>query len=301
MGYRIRLLTTQDCDAIQRYLDKDPLYNVYSIHGLQTLGLDSQRAKFWGAFQRDRLVGVLFTDVMFPGKHSPRWGCLAGDDPKVLARLGRFSLKDRVKIIRGKSTSVQPAVDALASRVKRLYLTHWNFYKAARPVEVPVCNDYPVRVATREDIPALVELYKDFEYGSRDLRHIEFEIQNAVDRSTCFFIELEGRVVSASMIVAETDRAGMMNYARTLPEFRKRGLHLCIRVTCYKYLFGQGKIALGAFSDSNTAMHRIISKNGSIIGKWVTAAVSRKPPLRRRLLPKGIRRLGLSLKNEIFR
>jgi predicted GNAT family acetyltransferase len=161
---------------------------------------------------------------------------------------------------------------------------------------MPFRYDYPVRVATRDDIPLLLELYKDFEFGPRDLREVEFEVQKAVDRSACFFIELEGRAVSAGMIVSETDRAGVISYSRTLPEFRGRGLYFSVRTACCEYLFKQGKVVLGVVKESNTAMIRIISKCGSMIGKRSIVYFARKPPLRRR-----VRRLGSRFKNKILR
>ncbi|RLI58067.1 MAG: hypothetical protein DRO93_10235 [Candidatus Thorarchaeota archaeon] len=98
-----------------------------------------------------------------------------------------------------------------------------------------------------------MELYKDFEFGGGDLRRIEHEVRGAVKRSTCFLVEPENKVVSASMIVAETNRAGVLNYSRTLPAFRRRGLHRCIRTACYQYMFQQGKASVAAISESNTA------------------------------------------------
>ena len=54
----IRLLTQQDYDIVQSYLDKDPLNNVYLIHGLQTYGLESKRVTFWGALAMALTAGV---------------------------------------------------------------------------------------------------------------------------------------------------------------------------------------------------------------------------------------------------
>lgn len=297
--YRIRLLTQQDYDAVRSYLDKDPFYSIYLIHSLEAYGLDSEHARFWGAFRRGRLEGVLFTDVLLADyENSPRYGCLAGDNPEASARLGEFSLKTGIRFIKGKSACIQPAAEALSSRVADSRLTRWNFYRAD-PEQNPHRYDYPVRVATRDDMPLLLELYKDFEFGSHDLHEVEYEVQKAVDSSTCFFVELEGRAVSGSMIVAETDRAGMLNYSRTLPEFRGRSVHLSVRTACYEYLFRQGKVGLGVFSESNAAMHSIIGQYGSIIGKWSIVYFAAKPPLKRRILPLRLRRLGLNFKNKL--
>jgi hypothetical protein len=300
MTSRVRSLTQEDHGIVRSYLDKDPLFNIHMIYGLQTYGFDSQHAEFWGAFGGDGLEGILFTDVLLADyDSSPRFGCLTGDNPQALARLGKLSLKTGTAFVKGKSAHIQLAAGELSPRVRNLRLTRWNFYRAD-PGQSPLRYGYPVQVAARDDIPALLELYKNSEFGRPDLRHVEFEVQKAVERSTCFFVELEGRVVSASMIAAETDRAGIMNYATTLPEYRGRGLHLCIRTACCEYLFGQGKVALGVFSESNDAMHSIVGKYGSIIGKWSIVYFTRKPPLRRRILPSRLRKVGSSFKNRIL-
>ena len=187
---RIRLLNHQDFDTVRAYLDKDSLYNTYLIHSLEAYGLDSKHARFWGAFRGDRLEGVLLTDVLLADyDSSPRYGCLVGDDPQTLARLGKFSLKTDTRLIRGKSTYIQPAAEALSSQVRDFRLTHCNFYRAD-PGQSPRRYDYPVRVATSDDVPLLVELYRDFEFGSHDLRQVTYEVQKAVDRVMCFFVEL---------------------------------------------------------------------------------------------------------------
>ena len=89
----IRSLTRQDHHLVQSYLDQDPLHNIYLIHGLQVYGFESEYVRFWGAFNDGRLEGVLFAN----NGCMHRFGSLAGENPQVLARLGKFALKIGIK------------------------------------------------------------------------------------------------------------------------------------------------------------------------------------------------------------
>jgi predicted GNAT family acetyltransferase len=295
----IRLLAPEDRDIAQSYLDWDPLHNIYLIHGLQAHGLESKRVTFWGAFKGDRLAGILFTH----NDSQPRFGCLAGDDPEVLAQLGKLALASGIRTLLGRSTYVRPAVENLCSRAP-IDMRRFNFYQI-QPGQLVRRGDYPVRAATEEDIPLLTELYRDYEFRNpnRTEREIEREIRRAVDEGGHYFlVELEGRAVSAARIAPETDRAGVIGAARTLPEFRGRGIYLSVRTACFEHLFGRGKIGLGFFAETNASMEQVVKKQGGdIIARWLIVDFKKRPPLRRRILPLRVRRWGLRIKDRVSR
>jgi len=286
-------------DIVQSYLDKDPLHNIIMIHGLQTHGLDSKRVSFWGMFKDDRLEGVFFADNDSNG----RLGCLAGDNPQVLAQLGRFSLESGVRKLIGKSTYIQPAVENLYSHVM-VKIRRLNFVEDYPERLVPY-YDHPVRVATEEDIPLLIELYRDYEFSgkSRPDEEIEREIQRFMDESGIYFyISIDGRAVSAARVVSETDRAAVIDAGRTLPDFRGRGLYPAVRTACCEHLFKKGKIAVSYHRETNDGMRRIIEKcGGSITAKWLLVHFKEKPPLRQRIFPRRLHRWGSRLKRRALR
>ena len=55
----IRLLINDDYDMVETFMNKDHIHNLYPIHALQTHGLDTNEATFWGAFQGKQLEGIL--------------------------------------------------------------------------------------------------------------------------------------------------------------------------------------------------------------------------------------------------
>ena len=297
----IRLLTSQDTNITRAYLDRDPLNNVYLVHGLQTHGLESRWARFWGAFVGGHLEGVLLVD----NDSRPRAGYLTGDNPDVLARLGKRALKAGARRLLGKSTNVQPAASAVEDSYRRVEIQRTDGHLwEVHPGQAVCYYDYPVRSATRDDIPLLVALDKNFEFaGSRRTdKEVERDIRRAIDESACFLIELEGRAVSAARIDPETDRAGVIESARTLPEFRGRGMYPCVRTACVEYLSRQGKVALGVLRDTNVAMHKIVDKcGGSLTDPWLAIHFTLPPPLRRRVVPLCIRRWGLGIRDWVWR
>jgi predicted GNAT family acetyltransferase len=295
----IRLLTQQDYDIVQSYLDKDPLNNVYLIHGLQTYGLESKQVTFWGAFNNDRLEGVLLASD--DGRH--RTGYLAGDNPEVLAGLGKFALEANVNRLFGKSEYIQPAATAVENPYPQVEIqrTYGHLYEV-HPGQAVGHYGHPVRTATRDDISLLLELYGKDEISKRGPGELEREIQRAIDRSACFFIESGGRAVSTVRVDPETDKAGVIELARTLPEFRGRGMYPCLRTACVEYLSRKGKVALGVIADTNTAMHRVVDKcGGSLTDPWLHVRFKKRPPLRRRILPSRLRRWALRIKDRVLR
>jgi predicted GNAT family acetyltransferase len=296
----IRLLTQRDYDVVQSYLNQDPLHSILMIHSLQTHGLESDLGTFWGAFDDGRLVGVLFADN---GSSRRRFGCLAADNPAALAQLGQLALEAKVRLLLGRSTYIQPAIDNLPSRIQ-IGIRYFSFYQV-RPEQLVCFYDHPVRAATEEDIPLLVELYRDWEFQrrNRDEEEIEREIRRVMDESGRYFlIEMEGQAVSAARVFPETDQAGMIGAARTLPAFRGRGMYPCVRTTCFEYLFKQGKTGLGLFEETNASITRVVSKQGgTIVARWLRVNIKERPPLRRRILPSRLRRWGLNIRDRVLR
>jgi RimJ/RimL family protein N-acetyltransferase len=282
---------------VQSYLNEDPLHNIYLIHGLQTHGLDSTLVTFWGAFSGDQLEGVLFADNGY--RH--RFGSLAGDNPMVLDGLGKLALKSGIRELRGKSTYILPIIENLPSQFLISKTEHLRFYEV-RPGQFLGRYDYPVRMATRDDIPLVVQFYQS-NYGV-DRERIERElIRKAIEEGgRCFLVELEGRVVSAARIIPQTDRAGMIDAGITQPEFRGRGIYSSVRTACYEYLFEKGKIGVALVSDTNAIMHKIMDKYGSsFTAKWLLIEFRRKPSLRQRIIPLSLRRWAVSIKDTVLR
>jgi RimJ/RimL family protein N-acetyltransferase len=271
----------------QTYLNKDPLNNIYLIHGLQTYGLDGKDVTFWGAFEEDRLQGILFVN--------DRFGCLVGDKPVALGHFGKIAHQAGVKGMRGQDVLIQPAIAGLPPRVQ--VKVERMLFETVRPEHLVSFYDYPVRTADKNDIALLAELYFDSEFyrncqtQAELAQRIEMRMEQTV---TYFLIESKGRAISAARLLPETDQAGMISAAMTLPEFRGRGIYPSVRTACLQHLFQRGKIGVGLVMEDNTRIINVIKKNGGVLSTgWVQVSFKARPPLRRRLSLPRLRRRAL--------
>lgn len=274
-------------DCLQSFLDKDHLSNCYPIHALQTHGMNSERVTFWGSCKSGRLQAVAFAkkSAMTP------FGCVFGYNHNFLAKLGKLLHEQGIPILLGKSDYMVPSIKYLKPWIKEI--VHYDFYQVS-PEDFTGCHDYPVRKAATSDIPMLVEHYQNSDwinYRGQDPAIIEREIRNTMEfESGYFFIERDGKALSVVRIVAETDRAGILDEASTLEEYKGKGMYLNVRTACCMYLFQKGKIGVGYIRDTNTSMRRVCSKTGgNFTSRWQAIHMKRKPRLRERILPFRVR------------
>ena len=274
---------------------------MYLIHALQTQFLEGELATFWGAFSGDRLVGVFL--VSDSGRR--RRGYLAGDDPRILAQLGERALRAGVHTLLGKREYIQPAVAAVENLYPRLEVQKTQgTLSESHPGQLAGRYDYPVQMAMRNDIPLLVALDRDFEFASsnRSEREIERDIERVIEKSACFLIQAEGRAVSAARIDPETDRAGVIESSRTLPEFRRRGMYSCVRTACVEYLCKKGKVALGVAADTNVGVRKVVeSLGGTLTEPWLFVRFRKGPPVTEQGLSFRARRWAVGAKDRILR
>lgn len=293
----IRLLTQKDHATLRTYLNRDPIHNFYAIHALQACGMESEMSTFWGTFRRE-LQGVLFV----ASGSMAHFGMVTGDNPKILAELGRFAHRKGVRFLLGRQEAVISAVRYCHSYID--LIRYYVFYET-HPGELKGFYHFPVRKATMEDIPLLVEHYIESDWpvyrdDNRDC--VEQEIRRVMKyESGYFFIKIQDRVVSAARIVGETDRVGCIDETSTLPEFRGQNMYPCVRTACIECLFKKGKMVVEYVRDSNTAMHRVITKNGGVFkAKWVIVTLRKKPSIKERILPSFVYRNARRLKSRLF-
>lgn len=291
----IRLLNQRDHDSIQPYLDEDHFHNLHLIHALRRHGLESKHATFWGTFKANELTGILCAQV----SDGVRFGSLTGNSDKTLSQLGRFAHKAGILTLIGRDSYIIPAIKHLQSWV--IQERHYTFYKI-EPEMWKGRYGYAIRKATLDDIQLIVEHYKSADYGGfsqTSREEIECEIRRAMQfESGYFMIKQAGQAVSVARIIAETDRAGILDAASTLAEFRCRGMSSCLQTARLEYLFRKGKIGVGYVRDSNSAMHKIMRRCGGFsIGKWLILNLRKRLPLHKRIIPS---RLLRGIRNTNF-
>jgi hypothetical protein len=297
------VLGPQDRQAVQAFLEQDPLSNLYLIHGLRLEAEQSSAAPtFWGAWQQGQLIAVLYVDRESrpPIGHLAACQSSALGEREALAYLGALAV-DRAgaRVLNGPKTDIEPALARLAgrTRVKRAHFYQVTALDGNGSTDgvpgAPLArySEYPVYTATCDDIPGLVELYRGYEFRrqNRTDDEIRTEIEWTMAHSGTYFCVRDpdaqpGQIVSAACIYPETDRAGMIGAARTLPAYRGRRIYLSVRTTAFEHVVGQGKTGLGVFLDTNTSMHRVLERQGgTVLGEWWITHVQPKYSLVERI------------------
>lgn len=275
----IRRLSNDNYQAVETYLDKDHINNVYIIHALKTYGIESKHTVFWGAFENGCLCGVLY----FESVEGIKLGSLYGDSRKTIIQLGKKCLHQKIDVLVGKEDYFIPMIDKNPLRYK--IEGKYDYYQITAD-QFKGFYDYPVKHACNDDVSMLVELYKNSELGgniNKSRSIIETEIQRVIQyESGYFFVEQNGCAASAARIVAETAKYGVMDGSTTLPEFRQKGMYQTVRTSCFEYLFQKGKIVLEYVDEKNYIMHAIIKKTGgTIIDKWLIVLLKEKPHIKK--------------------
>jgi hypothetical protein len=297
------MLNQNDFEIIRSYIDQDKLLNIYLDYSLQTQGLDDKTANFVGAIDGLKLYGVLLITDTYK-RQIGYLGHPVSNKKDVLLELLKCGQGIGVTRFIGEKSNFEPAKEKWPWKY-RPRINALNFYKV-RPGELVSNYDYQVRIATKSDIPLLVQLYKQYEYQkkNRSAYDVRVEIQNVMNASGKYFMaEITGKAVSAAKIGIETDIAGIVSSARTLPEYRGRGIYLSVRTAAYEYLFQKKKIGVGFFEDENQNMHKVLKKQGgTVVNTWLIINFGRKrSPARRRFIPRYFRRWILDIRDSVSR
>lgn len=232
-------LGPQDRPTVRAFLDQEPLHNLYLSHALEKSRTadDSPLPSFWGAWRQGTLIAVLHVDCQSSppvGYLAANWGS-APDKLQALAHLGTLATNQvGAQVLTGPQAHIEPALAKLGARTR---VKRAHFYQVATPTQFVRHAEYPVRKATYDDIPRLIELYRGYEFRrqNRTDDEIQAEIERTMAYSGTFFCieQLDPQpgqapqIVSAASIYPETKDAGMIGAARTLPAYRGRRMYLC--------------------------------------------------------------------------
>jgi hypothetical protein len=298
----VRKLKKSDYDILRSYIDKDKILNIYLDYWLQTSGLDNENVNFVGAIDGSRLLGVLLIANFYKGKIGYLGYPVTRND-RIVLDFVKFGRSLGMSRLIGEKLTLEPALEKLRLRYKTR-TNSLNFYRVL-PGSFDSYHDYSVKIATKSETELLVELYKQFEYRKkkRSADEAKREIENVMKESGIFFMAVvDGRAVSAAKIATETDKAGIIGSARTLPEYRGRGIYLSVRTACFEYLFDKGKIGVGFFEDKNVNIHKILKKQGGFISnKWLIINFGRKQrTARRRFISLFLRQRSLNIFDRVL-
>lgn len=215
----LRLLTETDRAMTMKFLSIAPQFNLYMLGNLEKLGFTNEICEFWGDVvpgeQDETLRAVLnryMTGWTVYGAAEADWTALASildNHPAGASRLqdnpgGIDSFVPYLQRYRQEHVEMEEVMD----------LTPADF----RPVLAPA--GVTVRRGTLDDLPGLIEFYRDAEHMSRSPAAIERPLRD----TRLWLAEQAGAILATALTNAETSKLAMIGGVYTPPPARGRGL-----------------------------------------------------------------------------
>lgn len=228
----IRLLHEADREAMIALLNQAPYLNLYLLGNLESMGFDRDYCEFWGDFSGPVLRAVLNRYMQgwtLFGDSSADWGGLAVviDNHAIEAQ--------RLQDNPGGIPSIIPYLRCYdvpkVSEEQLMDLGRDDF----RPV--PASDQFCVRRATLDDLPALVEFYGDAGSMSRSAGGVDRPLRER----RVWIARQEDRLVSAALTNAETRELAMIGGVYTPPLWRGRGFSQAVCSALCADLLAAGK------------------------------------------------------------
>jgi predicted GNAT family acetyltransferase len=225
-----RLLTKDDEPALNVFLQRDPLYNLFMIGDLEMLGMGADDLLYWGKFSPEgELIGAAM-------RYRTNWCFYIVDDGDVrpFARLVDDFQESRV--INGHPDLVDPVVAWLERyTVRELHASYYCRLRLDTSLPAPA---WPTRRATVADVDALAELYATAGIMQRDAD----DLRRKLDAHGRIAVTEEGgRIVSAAMTTVETRNAAMIGGVFTPEPLRNRGYASAAMTRLCAELLAEGK------------------------------------------------------------
>lgn len=218
----VRLLTKKNEPTLRALLLCDPLYNLFMIGDLETMGLGAEGLSFWGQFSP---TGELIGTAM---RYRVNWCFYGGDDCDWAAFAHLVDGFEHNRFINGHPDQVDPVV----ARLKKYTVCelHASYY-CRLPLDAALpAPAWPTRRATLADVDDLAELYATAGFIRRDAEGLRRQLE---EEGRIVVTEDGGRIVSAAMSTVETSNAAMIGGVFTPEPWRNRGYasaamtHLC--------------------------------------------------------------------------
>jgi len=217
----MRLLTGDDRSALRTILLREPLYNLFMIGDLETMGLGAEGLFYWGQFSPQReLIGVAM-------RYRVNWCFYANTDCDLRAFAGLADDYPHSRVINGHPDQVDPIVARLERyTVRELHASYYCRMPLDTALPAPA---WPTRRATLADVKALAELYSEAGIMRRDADDIRRKLQEG----RIVVVQGGDQIVSSVLTNIETHQAAMIGGVFTPEPLRNRGYasaamtHLC--------------------------------------------------------------------------
>lgn len=260
-SYAIRQLSESDRPLLLSFLRQDPENNQFALDDIAAYGVRGPRVSAWGAFRNACLVGVVITLDRNVRLYALDRACLAQLVP----------MTRRGENLSGEYGLVEDAL-ALVPPQRIVWRKTVDFCRLDAP-DFNLIDSVEVRIATQDDLPALVRLYSENDAFRRQTSGQVWDNMERVLSSCRYYVApADGRIVSAAAVVGETERRGMIVSVFTAPEARSRGLAKCVVSAACAYLLANGRTPYLFYDEDNVVAGRVYHWLGfHHIGRWLLA------------------------------
>lgn len=211
----IRRLHEPDRAALLSLVSGEPEINLYLLGNLQTLGFERDFCEFFGDFDdKGRLRGCA-------NRYMTGWSVYAETDADwegLAALVDADPTAQRLQDNPGGIATLEPFLRRkrfASCSVEELMRLETGEFRPPAPRE-----DVAIRCATLEDLPRLVDFYRDAGEMSRSAAGAERPLR---DGRVFIAVNDVGQVVSAALTNAETSEMAMVGGVYTPPQWRARG------------------------------------------------------------------------------
>jgi len=215
----LRLLTEADRAMTVEFLSIAPQFNLYMLGNLEKLGVTHEICEFWGDVvpheQGERLCAVL-------NRYMTGWTVYGTPEADWVA-LG--SVLDNHPAGASRLQDNPGGIDSFMPYLQRYRQEHMEVEEvmALAPADfraMPAPASVVVRRGTLDDLPGLVEFYRDAEHMSRTPAAVERPLRD----TRLWLAEHDGIILATALTNAETSTLAMIGGVYTPPAARGRGL-----------------------------------------------------------------------------
>lgn len=264
-GLNVRRLRSSDRAGLEALLAIEPGYSLFLSGNLEMFGVQSDFARFWGAFADGHLRGALMMVERRAAVYAP-----PGADFTALARVAG---DEGAEFTMGRSDLVEAVVGenghlAVDRREDHVFaeLAAVDFHEAPEP-HTPATS---VRRASVSDTQALTRLYTGaagFEGMTTD--QVYRTMRGRVSTLRTYLAQVHGQAVAAASTSAETRAAAMIGGVWTAPAWRAQGLSTAVVAALSHELLQEGRVPYLFYRVDNTPAERVYARIGyRAIGGW---------------------------------
>jgi hypothetical protein len=269
----VRRLREADRPSTMALLNTEPGASMFLRGNLETLGLRTDYARYWGLFTNGRLGAVLMMVDQRAAFFAP-----AGSDIRPLAEV---AIGQGMEFTMGRSDLVDATLaanPALAVERREDHILAELAPGRPRRMVYPAPAGVLVRQAGRADLEALTGLYQGAA-GFEDLAtdQIRRIMTGRISVLRTFLAQAGEHIVAAASTSAETNQSAMIGGVWTAANWRGRGISTAVVSALAHDLLAAGRLPFLFYLGDNAPAARVYAKLGfRSIGQWTVMYFERR-------------------------